>query len=511
MKFAPTIETKTMTTDSCANSKDHYFEVTTETKEIHRVSGVGASFTIAVSIAKGIILIVTTGILARFIPPDEFSVVALAMPLLAIATHISQLGLAHSIAQRPSVKHYQASMLFWLSVILGSAAWICFYTIGLFAVNYFREPRISAVYFSLGAAVFFGAIYSPVLAIYWRQLRIREVQIISILSIIISCTLAILAGYFGASYWAVVIQQITLPLCNGVVLALRMGWTPSAPSLPVWKEVRSFIVFGGHIAAFTLLYQLSQSLNVIIAGRNLAATDISYYYRTWNISRLPGSLLLTPLGGTFIPALSRLSEHPADFRTLYLKSLSRILIITVPIGLALSISAHDIVALMLGPLWLDASPLLAIFGLRVLWSALSESFRWILSAQNQTSKLSFLGIVLTITAFISMFVGLRYGIEGLAIAWITCEFAVLIGLSGFFVCRHSPINHTDLLIILCEILIYATALAFAAHLFIWIIPSDSIYLRVITMFVAFLIVIAARVLLQKELRNDFFSLLGISR
>ena len=123
----------------------------------------------------------------------------------------------------------------------------------------------------------------------------------------------------------------------------------------------------------------------------------------------------------------------------------------------------------------------------------------------------FLGIVLTITAFISMFVGLRYGIEGLAIAWITCEFAVLIGLSGFFVCRHSPINHTDLLIILCEILIYATALAFAAHLFIWIIPSDSIYLRVITMFVAFLIVIAARVLLQKELRNDFFSLLGISR
>jgi PST family polysaccharide transporter len=500
-----------MISSSGENSKDHYFEVTTETKDIQKISGRSASFTIATSIAKGSILIVTTGILARFIPPDEFSVIALAMPLLAIATHISQLGLAHSIAQRSYVKHFQVSMLFWLSVILGSAAWICFYAIGLFAVNYFQEPRISAVYFSLGAAVFLGAIYSPVLAIYWRQLRIREVQIISILSVIISCALAVFAGYYGASYWAVVVQQITLPLCNGVILAVRMGWTPSAPSLPVWKEVRDFIAFGGHIAIFTLLYQLSQSLNVIIAGRNLAAADISHYYRTWNISRLPGSLLLTPLGGTFIPALSRLREHPAEFRALYLKNLSRILIITVPIGLALSISANDIVALLLGPLWLDASPLLAIFGLRVLWGALSESFRWILCAQDQTNKLSLLGIVLTITAFTSMFIGIRYGIQGLAIAWITCEFFVLIGLSGYFVCRHSPIDLTDLIIILCEITIYASALVFAAHLFTWIIPSESIHIKIITMFVAFMVVITARVFLQKELRNYFFSLVGISR
>lgn len=483
--------------------RDRFFDVAHLKGKVGKLSGRGGSFTVAVAGIKGVLLIGTTALLARLIPPEEFGVVALAMPALAIATNVSQLGLAHSVAERSHVTHRVASVLFWISLAIGAFAALVFVGLGLGAAHYFGDARVSAVYAALGVSVFFGAATTPFLAVFWRQMRIKEVETIYILAICISAGGAIIAALLGASYWAIVVQQILLPVANMSLLALRMGWVPSKPERPVWAEVRSFIAFGGHLAIFNLLFQISQTLGTFFVGRSFSQTDAALYYRSWNLARLPGNLILVPLGATFMPAFSRLKQDPEAFQALFQRSLSRIFLVLLPIGVAVCIAAPEIVRIMLGPTWLAAAPIFMVLGLRILWGPFSNGFRWALAASGKAWLLSRLGAVNLVVVAAALSFGQQFGIMGLALAAVLGEACVMVVGLGWLVVRHTPVTARSLGLLALEWVVVAAVLAGTGAAVLALLPETGAFLRLAAMGGAMLLVLAARLAVQADLRQDF--------
>lgn len=496
-------------TGAPAHPRDAFFDVSALQGKIAQLSGKSSRFTLAVSGLKALLLIGSTMVLSRLIPPEEFGVVALAIPVLALATNMSQLGLAQTVSQRRQVSHQLASNLFWISALVGAFIGGVFAALGPVAARYFEDPRISAVYAALGLTVFCGTLVGPFLAVYWRQMRIREAETINVLAITISTAGAILAAALGASYWAVVLQQMLLPVANGLMLGLRMGWLPSRPRNPDLQELKDCVSFGGNLALFNVLFHLSQALGPLFAGRAFSQVQAALYYRSWNLAQLPNRLMIVPLGATFISALSRLQDDAVAFRALFTRSLSRITLVLMPIGITLCVATRDVVLVLLGPTWLELVPLFAILGLRPIIAPLTAGFRWALIAQGHSRWLARIGGLNLVAIAAALSLGVQYGPTGLVTAGLLAELAVMGGVMGVVALRHSHLRAGDLGALLLESLLYGAALAIGGGLAHHLAETagTGLALRLLALVGGFILVFGLRLLVQKSLRLDLLRLL----
>lgn len=482
--------------------KDHFFDTVALRGQVTSLSGKSGAFTLAISLIKAVLLVATTTVMARLIPPDEFGVIALAMPILFVASSLSQMGLTQAIAQKEEMTHKLASDLFWLGMCAGLAISLLMIPAGQAVTIYFESPAAAVVFPVLGLSVFFGVLTGQFLALYWRLLRIREAETINVAAIVISSASGIVAALLGASYWAVVVQQLMMPFTNMILLFWRMGWLPSAPGRLVRSELRESISFGGYLALANVLLQVSQSLGVLFAGRAFTEVQASLYYRSWNLSRMPTTLLLLPLGSTFIPSFSRLQNDPDALRALFVRVLSRLAFILMPIGVAIIIAAPEIVLIMLGAQWAAAAPIFAILGLRVIFGPFSSGFRWALVSHGQTKLLFRLSLFHIAFIFCAFYLAQNFGLLGLAAAGVAADIVMTIGVTGFFARRHTALTAADLCRPLGGALIYAACLAGAGLATLQLVPDAPPLARLAAVLGALLCAALLRIALQRDLRSD---------
>lgn len=487
-----------------ADERDRFFDVSGLKGQVGKLSGKGGAFTLLSSLIKVILLLGTTAILARLIPPSEFGVVALAMPVLVIGSNLSQFGLAQAIVQKQDVTHALASSLFWLNAALGLGVGLCMALLGWPAMGYFDEPRVGLVFPALALSVLLGALSAQYLAIYWRQMRIRELEILNLLAIVVATGSAIIAALLGASYWAIVVQQVVLPLATLTILALRMGWLPSRPRLLPWEKIRQSVKFGGHLAVFNLLYQCAEGLGTILSGRVFTQLEAGLYFRSWNLASMPGAMLLIPLGGGFIPALSRVQDSRAEFEALFARILSRITLIIVPIGVAVCIAAPEIILLMLGPDWIAAAPVFAILGLRILLGPFSNAFRWALLSHGKSWLMSRAAVFHLLLVIGALSFGLQFGLTGLALGYVCAEAFTVFGVFGVLAWRHTALSGQTILGLIGQTLGFVALLVAIDWTILQLLPEMPSLARLACLLAGLGAGTALRILISPALRRDVY-------
>lgn len=489
---------------SALDPRDHFFDVRNLSTTVAKRSGKNGTFTIFISIVKVFFLLFTTAVLARLIPPNEFSVVALTMPVLLIATSLSQMGLTQAVAQKSEVDHKLASDLFWFGATVGFVLSCLMGPIGHFAAIFFSDDRLRLVFPSLGLAVFAGTVTGQFLALYWRRMQVRQAEVINVISIAISASAGVISALLGASYWAVVIQQVSLPIVNALLLCVWMGWLPSRPRPIDWGATRNSLSFGGYLALSSTLLQVSQILGTLFAGRVFVDNVAAIYYRAWNLSRMPVNMLVLPLGSTFIPAFSRLNEAPDEMRALFRRMVSRLTFPLAPVGVTFFIAAPETVGLVLGPSWTLAAPILAVFSLKIMLSAFISSFYWAIIASGKSGQLAVIAVMHVVLVAVMLFVSYPYGLLTMSMAGVGADLFTQLLVCGLMVVYFTQIEWHDIQSLALETSLYVGALLVVGFVVLKILSDAGEVMRLAGLFAGMLCVVAGRLVVQPSLRNDVF-------
>ena len=149
------------------------------------------------------------------------------------------------------------------------------------------------------------------------------------------------------------------------------------------------MTFGGKITGFTGINYFTRNADNVIIGYSLGSSPLGIYSKAYNLLLSPISQINVPVGTVMIPALSRLKNDPDGYQRYFLETLRGLALISMP---------------------------LVFFYTQVL-------FRW-----------SLLSAPIAITGF---FIGVRWGIEGVA-----ASFSLTWGLSFMVLihraCRNQP-------------------------------------------------------------------------
>ncbi|WP_238547667.1 oligosaccharide flippase family protein [Meridianimarinicoccus roseus] len=383
--------------------RDAFFDVSALKAGMESRAGRASILVLAMAGLKLVLHLGSTIVLARLIPPEEFGIASLAMPIAVIAMNLSQFGLAQPIVQMPTVTHRLVSTLFWVNLLLGALFGGALVAGSGAAARFYGVPEVGPVFAVLGLSVVMTAILTQYIAILRRKMHIRLLEYGALAAFALSVAAAVVAAFLGASYWAVILQQVLQGVLTVAIFAFHTPWLPSRPRLRDLREARSALSFGGNVALSNLLEQASHALPVILIGRLYSPLEAGLYQRSSTLARLLPTRAVSPLASVFVSSLSRVQDDPAAFRSLFLRMMTRLNMIMMPIGVLAFTCADIVVPVVLGQDWAASAPILAWLCLMLLQNTLDQGVNWALIASGASRSLTAISALSLVIVCVAMY------------------------------------------------------------------------------------------------------------
>ncbi len=366
---------------------------------------------------------IATVVLARLLTPTDFGLVAMVTSLTGLAQGFADLGLSEATIQRQEIDHDQVSMLFWINVAIGLTLTLVTASLAPVLALLYREPRIKDITLIASLTFLICGLRVQHDALLRRQMRFVSLAIRDIVSYALAVPVAIAMASKGAGYWALVALPMTLNLTQVVLSWLMAGWVPGPPRRDA--KVRSLIVFGGNVAGSYILYNLNRSADSVLIGWHSGAGPLGLYSRAYNLLMLPLRQLGTPARSVIMPALSRIQGDPERFARYYLGAVNLMMWISAPVFGFLFVAAEPVIVLVLGMKWREAAPVFKILVIAALGQLLLDSTLWVLVSRGQSKRLLKLMLIVSPVIIGSFLVGLPFGIKGVALSGSLVLVAIL--------------------------------------------------------------------------------------
>lgn len=362
-------------------------------------------------------------ILARLLTPDDFGLVAMVTAPFMFLMDFANLGLGDATIQSEEVNQKQISTLFWINTGLGAGLTSLLIAVSPIIGSFYKEPRVQSITIAISFMFVLGGLSTQHLALLKRNLLFYRITANEVIASILSVIIAIAGAWWGWGYWAIVARQLTLSLTLAAGAWLVCSWRPGLPSLHT--RVKPMLTFGTNSVASNVTYYFSKNLDKVLIGWCHSTQSLGYYDRAYHLFVLPLNQLSFPLSAVALAALSRLRNEPEKYRRYYLKALSMLAFIGMPLSAIVTLVASDLVLLLLGQQWHKTGHILSIFGLGIGIALIISTCGWLhLSLGRADRKLRW-AITTFIVTVIFLSIGLPFGPSGVAIAY-TASLYVLV-------------------------------------------------------------------------------------
>lgn len=327
----------------------------------------GVRWTAFSSVARIGLTLFQVVLLARLLAPADFGLMALAASLLALLETFADAGVSNAIIHRQETDPDRLSSLYWLNVATGT---------GIALVLALASPLLAAFY---GAPLLLPLLLAGALHLVasasWQQLLVRaemELRFGALAAtqvpacaagVAISLLVASQGGGALALAGGLLAQSTTAAALGWLVLA--RGWRPSLRLRPT--EIRPHLAFGAYTVANNLVNSVSSQVDVLVGGRLLPPRVLGEYSVSRNLCLQVGMTLNPVVTRVGLPMLARARSDPALLKDIYLQVVRMTASVNFPLYAGLALFAPEAVALLLGPQWDAAVPLLRLFAL---WGAL---------------------------------------------------------------------------------------------------------------------------------------------
>lgn len=490
------------------NSND-YFGTLTPGAELAGSAVTGGIWTVGTQIARFCFQLGSTVVLARYLLPEDFGVVALVLVLANFAGMLKDIGIARAVVRSSNISRYEASNLFWIGIFCGVAIATILWLLSDIIAGYFARNELIVLTKVFGIFIFIQCIGVLHRALAVRHMKFRELSIIDTLSPFFGALVGIFAAILGWGYWALVWQYGVAYIFSLIGCWLVIRWKPSLPRYNV--SVVGYLKFGGSLSVFDVVNYVSRNFDNILIGRFLGADALGLYSKAYQLLALPMSQINQPICNVLIPVLSRLRDDQHRFTDFYMMGVSVAISITFPLICLCWLCSDDIIFIILGQAWMQASPVFSVLIPAVCVGALNIATTLIYQVLGRPNRQLIFTLWVTPIYILSMIVGLQWGLIGVAWA-VSLSFCVIRLYFIFYSIRWTFISYYRFnLVVLQRISVCLLALPFAyymMHMGVALVPLVRFILVSLSYGIAYL---AVDFLLLREsggirMFKDFFRL-----
>lgn len=365
-----------------------------------------------------------TLLLAKFISPEAFGLVAMATIVFELANALVQSGLGQALIRAKSVTSKDLSTVFISNLAFSLIAYLVIFLTAPYVASFYDQPALTIVVQLMGLVVLINATKIVQLAVLCRAMNFKAQMKANTVASILSGVLAIVCALNNLGVWSLVIMLLAQALFSSVLLWLASPWRPELTFS--FSSFNSTFKFGKHLMAEGGLEVIFQNSYILVIGKFFSAEVTGLYFFAKKISNLISQQLTSAVQQVTFPALSTMQEDNQRLLSKYRRVMQLLMFIIAPIMFGLAAFAPIIFQWLLNEDWFGAIPylqLLCVVGALYPLHALNVN---LLKVKGRTDLIIKVGLVKKTVNIILLFVALPYGVIGIAVSQIAGSALALI-------------------------------------------------------------------------------------
>jgi PST family polysaccharide transporter len=441
------------------------------THDLGRRSRRGGAVLLGAQVVRVLGQMATLVVLARLLPPSAFGLLAMVAAIGVVLDLVKEFGLSAATIQKQDITHAQVSALFWINTAVGGLLGASLFFTAPVVAQFYSQPELEGVTRWLAA----GFVVSGLTVQHWALLR-RQMRFGAIAGMETGADLAGFAAAIGlavagAGYWSLVAQRLLPPAILLVASWWLCRWRPARPSRAA--GVSSLLAFGAGLTGSQLASALARSVDQILIGWLWGPAVLGLYERTTRLLLVPINSINAPVYATAMPALSRLLDNPAHYRSMFGQVMQKLGLLTMPVFALAAVTADWVVAILFGPAWHEAVPLVALFSLSATYLPVLMAVTLLYLSQARTGEMLRAMLIDSGLAIAAILIGLPWGVVGIATAVALAGLVVRTPLAFWFAARRGPVPVTAIWRALAPPISIAVAVAAAVGALRTVTPDPT--------------------------------------
>ena len=358
--------------------------------------------------SQGILFILSI-IIARFVSPEDYGVVALLTIFIVFAQVFVDSGFSTALIQKQNPSEEDFSTAFFFNILIGLFIYIILFLSSGQIALFFDNPKlelISKVAFLNILINSFSVVQRAILTI---SLNFRLQAVASIIGVSLSGIIGIYMAYVGYNVWALVFQTLLNSIITSILLFFLVSWRPKMCFSK--QSFYSLFNYGSKLLLAGIISNIYSQIYTIVIGKNFTTTTLGYYNRAQTFSAWFSTNFSAIINRALFPHFCLLKDSNELLKIKIKSSIKMSAYIIFPIIFGLIALAEPIIICLLTDKWSEMIPLLRILCLAYMWDPIMLMNSNLLAAKGRTDLQLKGELLKKIIAVLILFATMSQGIK----------------------------------------------------------------------------------------------------
>lgn len=360
--------------------------------------------------------IVITLLLARFLVPSDYGLVAMMAVFIAVAGNLMDSGFKQALIRKQGANQVDFSTAFYTNLALGCLAYLLLFIAAPFIAGFYEETRLTDLIRVAGIAILINSFQVVQSAILNRALNFKAQLKATVPASIISGITAVYLAYIGWGVWALIAQML---ISSFLVTAFLWSMKLWQPTLTFSRQsLNDMFGFGSKLLLSGLLDIVFSNMYVVVIAKIFSASVAGLYFFAENIQKLVITQLVSSISTVTYPAFATVQHDNIRLKAGYRKVLKITTFLLFPAMALMAALAEPLFRVLLHERWLPAVPYLQLMCIAGLMYPLHVINLNILKVKGRSDLFLYLEIVKKVSIVLILFVSIQYGVIGILIGQI---------------------------------------------------------------------------------------------
>lgn len=319
-----------------------------------------------------ILNLANTVILARFLYPDDFGRIGVLAIFINLSTVLADSGMGGSLIKERELTSKDYDTVFTFNLIFSLFLYALLYILAPALESFFQMTDLAKICRVISLPIILGAITIVPRAMAQKQLLFKQICKISLSAILTANVLSVTMARLGFGVWALAFYGIFSSIIENIGYGFVIKYRPNLRFYT--QSFNKVFSFGLYTTLSTIIDTIYENFAAICIGKYSNAAIVGYFSQAKKVEESPTKTISAAVGNVAFPILCKLN-NPIDFKEQAQKIQTHLLSLTAPIMCLMSIFSEDIIVLLLGSSWINASSYLSLLCFSGLFGVLESTNR----------------------------------------------------------------------------------------------------------------------------------------
>lgn len=376
-------------------------------------------------VQKFVGLIIST-VLARMLLPEAYGIVALTTVFITFSDIFILNGFNVALIRKEQTTENDYATVMMMSLLFALVLYVIFFVYAPVLAVFYNSPELVKVLRTITTILFFRAVSTVIRAKGTRELKFREMSVVTVTGNISAGLIGLILAYRGYGVWALVGQQVSAAVFDLILLSAVFHWRfRLCFNRTTIREMFSFTM---GVVGSSFMDFLGNNANSLVVGRAYSPTELGYMNRGNMYPEVIGLNTFNTISSVLLPTLASRQGDRREMKIVVRRVVSITGYILFPMMIGLIGISRNFIVVLLTDKWLPCLGIMICSCINYLVNpirSIGYSIFYALGESKTTLKIEVIRMIMMLINLFLIIIFLNRSIYDLAIINLLIAFLIL--------------------------------------------------------------------------------------